>query len=239
MRKFVIKYFLLILFLLGSPLAKAQSDIHLSPEIITVFPTFVGAGLNLKVYEYLEFSVAYGNVPVLYYNTIADIISSDDAQRRVINAAFKNNRVLRAALQYNIQGDVGWHIGMTAAQLNAEGSADIDEVLHAATGDDYTLLKDLLIALGRDPSVNMDSELMILGLHAGYTWLLGDHLYVKASMGAVKVMGSKISISTGVPEFDSIYPGHAVISAAEGDLEDNVNESGLSPTLGLTLTWQF
>ncbi|WP_413570519.1 hypothetical protein ACLWBD_08075 [Bdellovibrio sp. HCB117] len=229
----------LLLLLFGARHAKAQSDIHLSPEFVTVFPTFLGAGLNLKVYEYLEFSVAYGNVPVTYYNTIADIISNDDTQRRVINAAFKNNRVLRAALQYNIQGDVGWHIGMTAAQLNAEGSAGIDEVLYAATGDDYTLLKDLLIALGRDPSVNMDSELMILGLHVGYTWLLGDHLYVKASLGAVKVMGSKISISTGIPEFDSIYPGHAVISAAEGDLEDNVNESGLSPTAGLTLTWQF
>ncbi|WP_291516689.1 hypothetical protein [Bdellovibrio sp. ArHS] len=220
--------------------ATAQdSDVHLSPEIITVFPTFVGGGLNLKVYEYLEFSVSYGIVPVLYYNTIADVVSTDDAQRRVINAAFKNNRVLRAALQYNVQGDVGWHVGMTAAQLNAEGSASIDEVLFAATGDDYTLLKDLLVSLGRDPAVNMKSELMILGAHFGYTWLMQDHLYLKASLGAAKVMGTKISISTGVPEFDSLYPGHAVISAAEGDLEDTVNESGLSPTLGLTLTYQF
>lgn len=214
-----------------------------SPQVATIFPTMIGAGVSVTRSQHYGFSLLAGTTPKPYHEAIASVasdIANNGSYEGVINSAFENNFLARAALQYNFTSPKkGWNIQLGASMLKSKGDATIDEVLAVSTGNDYTNLKNLLIAAGRDPSVDLDSTLVIAELSTGYTWPVSKKMALSANFGVAKVLSADMEISTGLPNFEKSAQGKKLLSSTESDLETVVEDYGLTPTLGLTLAYLF
>lgn len=214
-----------------------------APQVATIFPTMIGAGFSVTRSQHYGFSLLAGTTPKPYHEAIASVaadIADNGSYEGVINSAFENNFLARAAFQYNFTSPrKGWNIQLGASMLKSKGDATIDEVLAVSTGNDYTNLKNLLIAAGKDPSVDLDSSLVIAELSTGYTWPVSKKMSLSANFGVAKVMSADMEISTGLPNFEKSAQGKKLLSSTESDLETVVEDYGLTPTLGLTLAYLF
>jgi hypothetical protein len=235
------KIFYLIIFTFFSANSYA-SDFNLYPKVSTVAPVFAGGGFAVTYLDDFQLNLQFGTNPKNYYNQIAKIAASygdNSKYESVINAAFQDNTSFRADLQYNFSGTTGWRFGVSGSRLKASGNAGIDEVLGAATGNDYTTLKNLLKALGRSTDVTLDSYLYLAEIYGGYTWLLSPSWFLDLTFGATKVVSSTLNISTGLPNFEASASGKSLLDSSEQTLEDIVNSNGISPILGLGINYHF
>lgn len=213
------------------------------PEIKTVFPTFIGIGPSVAIGPHFQIEALFGFTPRAYYQTIGEMaakIGGNSGYKDVIEAAFQNNSLWRVGLQYNFNEiQQGWRLGAAFSRLSSSGDAEIDEVLETTTGNDYSHLKSLLIAAGRDTKVDIKSELNIVEVYAGYAWILHRGFYFSVQAGLAKVISSSIDLSTGLPNFERTQAGKNLISSSESDLESIVNQYGISPIVDLTMAYLF
>lgn len=245
-------YFALFTMILSSPMVEAEeagpassasSGFHYFPEVKTIFPIFLGAGVGVSFQEHFELDALYGVTPKPYYETIGSTAASlggNAVYKNVIESAFQNNSLWRVGIKYNFnETKRGWHMGLAYSKLTASGKAGIDSVLSAATGLDYTQLKNALAAAGKSTLVDMDSVLNIGEIQTGYTWEILTNFTVRATLGVAKVLSSDVKLKTGLANFEATNAGKTLMSNSENELESIIDQYGITPTLGLSFSYVF
>lgn len=219
------------------------SDFYFAPQFSMVFPIFVGAGPQLIFGEHFETSLLYGLTPEPFASVIGSITASasgNSSYKDIVEAAFQNNTQLRLQAQYNFKNHLsGWKVGVAYAKITSTGKAGIDKVLYAATGANYTNLKNLLIAAGRSTDVDMDSKIDIGEVNVGYIWSWGYSSRLQAGLGIAKVLTNDVAIHTGLPNFEATAVGRSLISSTESEMESIVNQYGVSPIVSVEWSYIF
>lgn len=219
------------------------SPVEIYGKAETIFPLFIGAGVGLNIVDSFDFSVMYGLTPEPYYQVIGEAAAQfggNSAYKDVIESAFKNNSIIRAEGDYFFESARrGWLAGGAFSYLSANGTAGIDRVLTAATGKDYSTLRQGLILAGKNPEVDIDTKMIILDVRGGYGWDVTQDFIVKASVGVAKVVWSEVSLKSGLAGFEQTAYGNSTMRTAESDIQSIINDNGISPTLGLELNYIF
>lgn len=213
------------------------------PEVIINVPLFIGAGGGYSFNEHIQADLIYGITPQPFYSLIGQVAAEsagNSSYRDVIEAAFQNNSLWRVSSTYNLTNRVtGFHFTVAGSVLEASGDAEINSVLKASTGRDYSTLIALLIASGRSSKVHIDSTLQILELQVSYSWNFNQNWVVDLSGGFLKVVNSDVHLKTGLPNYESSASGNSQMRASENDLESIIEEYGLSPTAGVQVKYLF
>lgn len=207
----------------------------------TVFPIFIGPGIFIKLNDSMEFSASYGFTPEPYYTTIGSVaasMGSNSSYADVIRAAFQNNSILKVAGHFTPNSS-NWSFGIGSYVLAASGNANIDTVLAASTGRDYTGLKNALTALGRPTQVQLKSNLVIFEVFAKHKWNFEHRGDLTAGLGVAKVMSAKVDVQTGLTVFESTVIGQNLISQSETDLQSIIEDNGISPTISVAYDYFF
>ncbi len=237
------RYVLLILLLFFVQSTNYCRDVEFVPHVETVFPVFSGGGVSAVIKDNFEIGLSFGVTPSPYYETIGNVAASyanDDNYKEVINAAFQNNSITRGEFQYNFNNArSGWSIGFSFSKLKSSGLAGIDTVLEIATGEDFTILKNILVALGKDLYVNISSEILLAEIYGGRRWNLIDNLTLDLYLGVIKVTDVDVTLTTGLPAFESTIFGGSLMSTAKSDIEQIVLDNGISPTVSLGISYVF
>lgn len=235
------KFILLFIALVFSQVSLA--GVEVAPYVGTTFPVFVGGGLSLISQEKYEVSLGYGFTPEAYYRVIGKVaanLGDNSSYSDVIEAGFQDNSVVRFNFQYNFDNfKSGWFVGGGISYLDSSGKAGIDTVLAAATGRDYTTLKNLLTLAGRDTQVDMQSDLYIAEVYCGKKYELDENFLLSLSVGIAKVIASDVNLQTGLPVFEASANGSALMRSTESDLEDILSKYGISPTFTANLSYLF
>jgi hypothetical protein len=214
-----------------------------SVEAITTFPVVVGAGVNYHATENFLVNIGAGVTPQPYYSfigTMAAQYGGNSAYKDVIEAAFQNNSLIRISSLYNLSGDYKkFGLGGVVSQLKSSGTAGIDKVLAASNGRDYTSLKNLLIAAGRNPNVDIDSTLLIAEIYANYRLVDNKNFLIDAQLGFTKVMTAEVHFKTGLSNFESTTAGNNLMRSSESDTEDIITQYGMAPTIGIKAVYLF
>lgn len=222
---------------------KESSPVEFYGKAETVFPLFVGAGVGVNIIESFDISLLYGLTPEPYTQVIGEAASQfggNSAYKDVVEAAFKNNKLFRAEGSYFFDNSrTGWLAGGAFSYLTANGKAGIDRVLTAATGKDYSTLRQGLILAGKNPEVDIDTKMMIIDVRGGYSWDITHSFILKASVGVAKVVWSEVSLKSGLAGFESTAYGNNLMRSAESDVQSIINDNGISPTLGVEATYIF
>lgn len=209
----------------------------------TTFPVFAGAGFGVIYQDAFDVRISGGVTPEAYYKVIGEAAASSsqkESYKDVVNAAFQNNALAKLDVDYHYDSvRTGWLIGGSFSYLKSKGQAGIDKVLGAATGKDYTALKNLLTAAGKSTEVDMDSSLVISEIHVGYNWNPYNKLVISTTLGVAKVTGADINLQTGLPNFESSQAGSNLMRQSESDLEEIVKDQGISATAALGLVYLF
>jgi len=209
----------------------------------TVFPLSAGVGLGYSDGVHWQLEAGVGFTPKPYYETIGTVAADSGGNasyKEVLEAAFQNNSLWGILLQYNLSGPrEGWSFGVAASELASTGEAGIDQVLAAATGRDYTQLKNLLVLAHRDPNVDMTSRLLIGEIQAGHAWEWSEHWVGRLSVGVAQVLSSDVHLKTGLPNFEASAAGSNLMRSSESELESIINKYGLSPTVGFSASYFF
>lgn len=222
---------------------EASKTFEIGPRVATVVPVYVGAGADLTFLSQYQVGLSYGFTPTPYSATIGEVVAQlggNSAYRDVIKAAFQNNSLIRLDLQYAFTNShSGWKTGVAISRLTSSGQAGIDNVLRAATGKDYTQLKNLLSALGRSTDVSIEGTLLLAELQVSYVWQLMPQLNMDLAFGVGKVVGSDIRLQSGLPNFEASAAGSSLMRSSESELEKIVVDNGWYPTIGANLSYVF
>ena len=199
--------------------------------------------MGVSLQEHFLLDILYGVTPKPYYETIGSTAASlggNAAYKNVIESAFQNNSLWRVGFTYNFnQTKRGWHVGLAYSRLKASGKAGIDSVLSAATGLDYSQLKNALAAVGKSNQVDMDSFLNIGEIQIGYDWEILTNLTLGTTLGVAKVLSSDVELKTGLTNFEATNAGKTLMASSETELESIVDQYGLTPTIGLAFRYLF
>lgn len=226
-----------------TPMAQNPSPVQIYGKAETVFPLFVGAGVGLNIVDSFDFSVMYGLTPEPYSQVIGEAAAQfggNSAYKDVVESAFKNNSMIRAEGNYFFESArTGWLAGGAFSYLTANGKAGIDRVLTAATGKDYSALRQGLVLAGKNPEVDIDTKMMIIDLRGGYSWDITHSFILKASVGVAKVVWSEVNLKSGLAGFEQTAYGNNTMRTAESDIQSIINDNGISPTLGVEINYVF
>lgn len=221
----------------------SPSPVQIYGKAETTFPIFVGAGIGINILDTMDLSVMYGLTPEPYSQVIGEAAASfggNSAYKDVVEAAFKNNNLIRVQGNYFFESaKTGWLAGFGASYLTANGKAGVDRVLTAATGRDFLNLRQALIAAGKNPEVDIDTKMIILDVRGGYSWDITNDFIVKASVGVAKVVWNEVSLKSGLAGFESTAYGNNMMRTAESDVQSILSDNGISPTLGVELNYLF
>lgn len=206
-------------------------------------PLFIGAGGGYSFNENIQAGLMYGVTPEPFYSMIGEVAASyggNGSYRDVVEAAFQNNSLWRLSSTYNLNNrNSGFHFTVAGSVLEASGDAEINSVLSASTGRDYSTLIALLIAAGRSSKVHIDSTLQILEMQVSYSWSYNQNWVLDVGGGFLKVLSSDVHLKSGLSNYESSPSGNAQMRASESDIESIIEENGLSPTAGVQLKYLF
>ncbi len=213
------------------------------PFLETQAPFYAGLGGAVVWRNQLDLRLGIGTVPQPYSAIIGETAAyygDNPAYSEAIQDAFENNWALRGQVEYGFsQHPSRWFLAFGATRIQTEGRSDIPTVVQAVTGEDFSNLINLLRLAGRSTDVNIDGHVVILDLSLGRYIPLNDQWAFKINVGVAKVVDAETEMSTELPAFDSSPGGQNLINATESDLEQILLDYGVSPTLGLSLNYQF
>lgn len=214
---------------------------EIKPEVSTTAPLFLGIGASMEFTLNWGLDLQFGFAPEVYTDAIASYVadsSGNSSYDEVIKAAFKNNQMWKIGASYKIDEAPGWKAAAAIYGVNSSGSAGVDKVLGAATGRDYTNLKSFLIAAGKDPNVQMKTDLKIFEISGIYTWNYSDW-NIEGQLGLAKVAQAEINLKTRLPNFEASANGKALLRGSEADMEDIIEEYGITPVIGISANYHF
>ena len=196
-------------------------------------------------YEYhfdsgVYLSTGVGFVPEAYYRTIGSVASKqggNDNYADYMNAAFKENSLFRINLGYRFGEQKRWAFSSGLSWITTEGEASLIDVVQLVTGRDFTGIRNLLLLAGKTDTAKLRGG-MTLGHIDGMYWIpINRRLHLSLHFGLSFVLQSFAQLSTELEALDNSALGEALLSATESDLEGIVQEYGVSPTLGLRVSF--
>jgi hypothetical protein len=215
-----------------------------SLEARTIFPLYVGAGIQLHASPQLRIGLDFGQTPGAYAEAIGSLgsrLKGNDNYKPTLVAAFANNSLYRIYLRYNFTDEpTGFGIEVGLTQISSKGEEKISDVARvAANGQNYQGILNSVSALGYRPYVDMKTKMLLADIMGVYQWELAPSLHASAGAGLAKVTGAEVDLSTEVSEFDSSKLGIALLSMAESDLASGIERYGLSPLISLDIAYSF
>lgn len=224
-----------------------SSESSLPPKTNNIFietrvPTFLGLGGEL-FYKKWSVSLAYGLIPKPYSQLIAQMgadIGGDSSYETLINAGLEENKAYKLAFNYQ----TNWfqrrlNFSLHNYYVTSKGDGEIDEILSAVTGRNFTTLKNLLIALGRPTTVDLEGWIYAIELSANYNFWSNNNWSANTSLGIVQIISCDTQIKTGLTNFENSGTGQKLLSDSESDIEDILLDNGISPVAGLSLKYSF
>lgn len=221
----------------------ASAEIQFAPELQTQIPLFTGVGASMEFDQQFVFGGAIGLAPSPFISLVGEAAAQageNSSYKTLIEDAFTNNWAFR------VYGEAGftkspqrWFVGAAFSYIETSGTSDIDSVLSAATGKNYTTLLTLLRANGKSTNMSLSGFVMILDISIGRYIPIHENFYLKASAGVAKVVNAESELSTELTNFDNSNPGRQLLTESEGEIEDIVINYGWSPTLGVSLHYSF
>lgn len=239
---------LLIFFALSLSLATKAAEEATAPVlqggagVKTVFPLFMGAEGNALLADHFEIGLGFGLTPGFYASTIGSVAASiggNPKYQDLTEAALSSSSAFRLHVQYNFRGKSGWRLGLAGSRMATSGEAGIDSVLAATQGNDFTNLKNLLVAAGKNPNVSMATTTFSLELYAGYSFQLVDNFHLSVTAGFLKLFNPSVALTTELPAFNASATGNALLRETETDIETILNDYGYSPTAAIGLVYWF
>ncbi len=207
----------------------------------TEFPVWTGADLGARIWKNFSFHVGYGKMLSSYAGFIGgriDQFANKSGYDSVIKGITDSNHILRGGIDYHFSGRKGWSVGTTVSQLNADGKSSITDV-ETLTNTQFTTLKNLLSAAGKELVFTSDLSLTLLELHASYTFGLMNHLFLETSFGVSKVIANSVQLSSNAPNCDASNAGANLYNQAQNELDSVLKKYGYVPMLGLSLVYEF
>lgn len=208
----------------------------------TVFPLFLGVEANALLTNQFEIGLGLGFTPGFYSSTIGSVaasISNNAKYKNLVEAAMSSSSAIRLHLQYNFRGRGGWRLGLAGSRMSTEGTASIDSVLGATSGNDFTNLKNLLTAAGKSTDVTMGTSMLSLELYGGYSFQVTDNMHLSITAGFLKLFAPSVTLTTALPDFNASTSGKALLNDTESDIETILRDYGYSPTAALGLVYWF
>jgi|GEM_PF-3966681 len=221
--------------------ARFLSSTHPYVGIGTEFPIFIGGDIGVRIYRHFDVSVGYGTMSSSYAGFVGsriDQFANKTGYDSVVKGLMDSNHTLRASVDYRFRGRKGWSVGARISRLSAEGRSSITEV-ETLTGTQFTALKAILNASGRELIFNSDLKLTFLEAHVGYTFGLGSHLFLESSFGVSKIVSNGVTLSSNASNFDDSNAGRTLYAQAQSDLDSVLKKYGYVPSLGLKLIYEF
>lgn len=222
--------------------AETSSLFRLGAGAKTVFPLFLGAEGNALLNDRFEVGLGFGFTPGFYASTIGGVaasIGNNSKYKALTEAALSSSSAVRLHIQYNFRGKRGWRLGLAGSRMATEGSASIDEVLGATSGNDFTSLKNQLIAAGRNPNVTMSTNTFSVELYGGYAFQIVDNFHLSTTIGFLKLFNPNVALTTELPAFNASASGRNLLRETESDIEKILNDYGYAPTVAIGLVYWF
>lgn len=216
----------------------------ISLEARTVFPLYIGAGVQLHASPQLRIGLDFGQTPGAYAEAIGSVASrlkGNENYKPTIIAAFSDNSLYRIYLRYNFTDEpTGFGIEVGLTQISSKGEEKISDVARVASnGQDYQGILSTVTALGYRPYVDMKTKMLLADIMGVYQWEFSPNFHASFGAGIAKVTGAEVDLSTEVSEFDSSKLGIALLSMAESDLASGIERYGLSPLISLDIGYSF
>lgn len=216
----------------------------LSLEARTIFPLYIGAGLQLHASPQLRIGLDFGKTPGAYAEAIgstASTVMGNSDYKPTIVAAFSDNSLYRTYVRYTFSEEMsGWAVEFGLTQISSKGEEKVSDVARVASnGQDYRQIVNTISALGYRPYVNMRTKMLLADIMGVFQWEFPHNLHVSVGAGLAKITGAEVDLSTDVPQFDSSKLGIALLSLAESDLASGIERYGLSPILSFDVAYAF
>ncbi len=211
----------------------------------TVFPLYLGAGLQLHATPQLRLGLDIGKTPAAYAEAIGSAATHMKGQSQykpTLVAAFSNNSLYRVYLRYSFSplASRGWAIEFGLSQISSRGEEKVSDIGRVSvTGRDYKAIESSISALGYRPYVTMKTRMVWADFMGMYQWDLPHSLHAAIGAGLARVTGAEVDLSTEIPRFDSSATGMALLDLAESDLSSGIERYGLSPVLSLDIAYVF
>ncbi len=211
----------------------------------TIFPLYMGAGVELHASQNFSLGLDLGMTPKAYADAVGNLASrvvGKEDYKDTIATAFHDTTLYRINLHYNFRDDnKGWGIEAGLSQMSAKGDekiADLAKVVNTG-GQDFTNAAATAEALGYRPYVTMKTKMVAVDLMGTYRWELRNKFSATLGAGLIKVTNAQVEMSTGVPQFDSSKYGSLLLSMAESDVGSSIEKYGLAPILSFELAYVF
>lgn len=210
----------------------------------TIFPLYVGVGLQLHASPQLKLGLDFGTTPEPYAEAIGSVASSllnKDDYKSTIKTAFEDSALYRVYLRYAFTEEpTGWGVELGLSQISADGEENVSEVAKAANLErDFRTVESLISAAGYRPYVKMKTKILAFDILATYSHELKNNFLLTFGGGLAKVLAAEVDLSTEVSQFDSSKLGIALLNLGETELADGIEKYGLTPILSVELAYQF
>jgi len=220
----------------------AKQKFSISAGLLTDFPVWMGASVETLLFDQFTIGLGYGFMPDMYSSIIGKVasdIADDPNYKPLFEAMLKKNSSFMLSLEYNFGGTSGWLIGAKGYRYNADGEASIVDILEIVTNQDYTQLKDILIARGLELNVYSKTSFYTGEIYAGYSWFLWKRFQIKTAIGAGKILKANISLSSDAPNFDNSATGAALYNESINEIKDVLYSYGYYPFITVNLRYVF
>ncbi len=210
----------------------------------TIFPLYMGGGVQLHASPQLKLGLDFGTTPDLYADangSMASFFSGKGDYKPIVAAAFENSSLYRVYLRYAFTEEPnGWGIELGFSQISSKNDQSVIDIAKA-TGleNDYVTVESTLAAAGLRPYIQMETKFLNLDVLATYDYEIKHNLRLTIGGGLSKIIGAEVDLSTKADQFDSSRTGMALLSLAETELSDGLEKFGMTPALSLEIAYQF
>ena len=205
---------------------------HLTAELATDFPVFVGAEATFELPYRIVVGLGIGGVPTAYLQATSAFVTSvanlDDPAADVVTEALSGSWMTRLFVGWRPVADHGFFFRFGYGALNLSGRLDDGASLAQVTG--------LPAAAAAGGSTDLGSTLHGVELLIGYRWHL-DSITIRAGLGAFLTFGASAQIEVDSP----LNPALSNDLARRGEdyLEDIYRTYVFTPSLGLGVGYDF
>lgn len=209
-----------------------SSAYHLTAEVTTDFPVFVGAELTFELPSRLFVGGGIGGVPTAYLRVTSDLVTSaadlSGPETDVVTEALSGSWVGRLYVGWRPWTDGGLLLRIGYTALNLRGELADAEALAEVT--------DLPPAAAAGGAASLASTLHTLDAQIGYRWMF-DRFTVRIGAGILATVGASATIDVESPLNPDLTA--ELIRRGEDYLEDIYRSYVFTPFVGVAVGYDF
>jgi len=205
----------------------------------TWVPLSVGPELVVEFPGRLLLQAHLGWLPELYSQTLSDSLEEADVYGadvgHLVDGAVRGATTWRLAAGWRPFERAGLELTVGYAHVAVDGGTSTGEIIPLVPIDVAEQIAEELGDLGVDIGIDLDSSIHHFTIAAGWRWLIGDHLVVRANLGYLQAFASSSTLNIeGSPELSAL---------AEPTVEAVLHEQYIRyikvPLVGLGIGYRF